>query len=45
MALSTEHDTPEERQAAWEKWVRGLERENVERDRAWERMMRRPGGA
>lgn len=45
MALSTEHDTAEERQAAWEKWVRGLERENVERDRAWQRMMRPPGGA
>ncbi|MBI2919450.1 MAG: hypothetical protein HYY18_00030 [Planctomycetes bacterium] len=42
MALSTEHGTPEEIEAAWEAWVRGLERENRERDLAWERMAAKP---
>lgn len=45
MALATEHDTPEERQAAWEAWVRCLDRENLERDEAWARMARHSRGA
>ncbi|MBI3272735.1 MAG: hypothetical protein HYZ53_27355 [Planctomycetes bacterium] len=41
MALSTEHGTAEEIEAAWRGWAMGLDRENRERDEAWERATRR----
>lgn len=42
MALAVEHDTPMEREAAWDRWLDGLARENRERDEAWIRSTRGP---